>query len=174
MYITIELANRLLELPKKVIQEDCLLSEIIINQKFPFHEKLELLSEKDDEFSFLWEIKQGGKNTLKIGLHIQENDSKIGLLRIDYNGKHTNPQTISENVPEKFHQYAGKELMQSHIHYYIPGYPALAWAIPLTDDPFKIKTIKTENFNTTLKDIIILFAERVNIETAITINQLLI
>jgi len=174
MEITAEQAERLLNLPKKVIRGDDLLSEITIQQKFPFQEKLELLSEKDDEFSFLWEIKQGNKNTLKIGLHIQEDDSKIGLLRIDYNGRHTNPQTINENVPEKFHSYVGKELTQSHIHYYVPGYAALAWAIPLIDDPFEIKTIEEENFNATLKNIIIFFAKRVNIETAITINTLLL
>jgi hypothetical protein len=174
MNITIEQAKYLLELPKKVFKGDKLLLEMTIEQKFPFHERFELLSEKDDEFSFLWEIKQSTKNTLKISLHILENDSKIGLLRIDYNGVHTNPHAINENVPKKFHTYVGKRFTQSHIHYYVPGYPPLAWAIPLIDDNFEIKTIEHKDLNTNLKDIIILFAKTVNIETVITINGLLL
>ena len=64
MNITNEQANYLLALPKKIYKEEKLLSKITINQKFPVFERFELLSEKDNEFSFLWEIKQSSKNTL--------------------------------------------------------------------------------------------------------------
>jgi len=56
----------------------------------------------------------------------------------------------------------------------VPGYKTLAWAIPLVDDDFEIKTIETNDFNSTLKDIILFFAKTVNIETVITINTILI
>jgi len=174
MEITNEQADYLLNLPKKILTEKGLLSEMIINQRFPFLERLELSAEINDEFSFLWEIKQSSKNTLKISLHIQENDSKIGLLRIDYNGSHKNPEYINEFVPEKFHKYKGKEFINSehHIHYYVQGYKSLAWAIPLIDDDFEIKTIKNPNHQFT--DIIKLFAKKINLETIITINTLLL
>lgn len=160
MNITNEYVDYLLKLPKKIVSKNGdLLTSITINQKFPFHERFDLLSAKDDEFSFLWEIKQGSKNTLQISLHFQEDDSKIGLLRIDYNRGHTNPQTINEYVPAKFHLHVGKQLIQSHIHYYIQGYQPLAWAIPLFDDEFEIKEINEENFNATLLNIIRLFAK---------------
>ena len=176
MNVTTEQADYLLKLPKKILKGNDLLASMTINQKFPFRERYELLSEKDDEFSFLWEINQSAKNTLKISLHVQENDSKIGLLRIDYHGGHTNPERMNEFVPEKFHQYAGKNFAgnEHHIHYHVQGYKSLAWAIPLVDDAFEIKTIENEYFNTTLKEIIILFAKTVNIETVITINTLLL
>ena len=176
MNITVEQADYLLKLPKKILEGDDLLPQITINQKFPFQERFELLSEKDDEFSFLWEINQSAKNALKISLHIQENDSKVGLLRIDYNGGHVNPEIINEFVPKKFHQYAGKYFSndEHHIHYHVSGYKTLAWAIPLVDDDFEIKTIAKNDFNTSLKEIILLFAKTVNIETVITINTILL
>jgi hypothetical protein len=120
MNMTNEQADYLLRLPKKIVKKEGeLLDQITIDQKFPFYERFELFSKEDDEFSFLWQIKQGSKNTLQISLHFQENDSKTGLLRIDYNGEHTNPQIINEYVPEKFHSYAGVRLTKSHIHYYV-------------------------------------------------------
>jgi hypothetical protein len=174
MNITNEQADYLLKLPKKIVEDNELLSQITINQKFPFNERFELLSESDGEISFLWEITQSAKNTLRISLHFQEDDSNIGLLRIDYNGGHTNPQTINGNVPEKFHPYIGMQLTESHIHYYIQGFPFLSWAIPLIDDDFEIKTIDENNFNETFANIIKLFAKTINIETIININTLLI
>jgi len=176
MNITNEQANYLLNLPKKIFKGDELLSNITINQEFPFQERFELLSKDDDEFSFLWEIRQSAKNALKISLHVQEDDSKIGLKRIDYYGGHKNPENINEFVPEKFHQYAGKEFAncEHHIHYYVQGYKPLAWAIPLIDDDFEIKTIESEEFNKSFSNIVILFAKTINIETIITINTLLL
>ena len=176
MNITTEQAEYLLQLPKKAVKGDELLSKMTINQKYPFKERFELLSEKDDEFSFLWEINQSSKNNLRIGLHLQENDSKTGLLRVDYNGGHKNPEVINEFVPDKFHQYAGKYFVNNehHIHYHVQGYKSLAWAIPLVDDTFEIKKIEQANFNATLREIIILFAKTVNIETVLTINTLLL
>jgi hypothetical protein len=63
MNITNEHAEYLLNLPKKVIKDDILLSIFAINQSFPLHERIELVSEKDTEFIFLWEIRQSAKNT---------------------------------------------------------------------------------------------------------------
>jgi len=174
MNITNEQADYLLRLPKKITgKKGDLLPQITISPKFPFSERFELLSEKDDEFSFLWQIKQSSKNTLQISLHFQEDDSKIGLMRIDYSGGHTNPQTITENVPERFHPYVGKQLMQSHIHYYVQGFPMLAWAIPLSDDEFEIKEICENDFYATLVDVIKTFAKTINIETEIKVEALI-
>lgn len=177
MRITNTQAEYLLNLPKRVVENGTLLDKLTINQKFPFNARFELISEKDDEFTFLWEIQQSKKNSIRVSFHYQENDSKTGLLRVDYNSGHKNPEVISEFLPEKFHPYAGKCFSndEHHIHYHVQGYKSLSWAIPLTMDGFEIKKLRYgTDFNTTFVDIIKLFAKTVNIETEITVNTLLL
>lgn len=177
MRVTNEQAEYLLKLPKKVVENGTLLDKLTIDQKFPFSARFELISEKDDEFTFLLEIQQSKKNRIRLSFHCQENDSKIGLLRVDYNSGHVNPEVLSEYVPEKFHPYAGKKFSpeEHHIHYYVQGYKSLAWAIPLSADQFEIKELNDDvNFNSTFADILKLFARTVNIETKILVNELLL
>ena len=177
MKITNEQAEYLLKLPKKVVQNDMLLDKLIINQEFPFFARYELVSEKDDEYTFLWVIQQSKKNSIQVSFHHQENDSKTGLLRVDYNSGHTNPEIISEYVPEKFHPFAGKIISnkEHHIHYHVQGYKSLAWAIPLSEDEFKVKELNDgTDFNSTFTNILKLFAKTVNIETEIIVNELLL
>ncbi|OAV71460.1 hypothetical protein Barb6_01414 [Bacteroidales bacterium Barb6] len=176
MNITNEQADYLLKLPKKVVGKEGLLSRITIEQKFLFNERFELVSEEEKDFTFLWEIRQSTKQTIRISLHFQENDSKIGLLRVDFNGGHKNPEAITKYLPERFHPYAGKEFSnkEHHIHYHVDGYKPLAWAIPLIDDNFEIKAIDENDFHHSFADTIKLFAQTVNIETEITINTLLL
>jgi len=107
MIITNQQADNLINLKKKIVGEKGLQDSIIIDQTFPFNQKFELVSETDNEFTFLWEIFQSTKDTLKISLHFQEDESKIGLLRIDYGAGHKNPETANEFVPENMKIYAG-------------------------------------------------------------------
>lgn len=177
MKISNEQAEYLLKLPKKIVDKDTLLDALTINQEFPFDQRYELVSEKDDEFTFLLEIQQSKKSSIRISFHHQENDSKTGLLRVDYNSGHKNPEEINEFLPQKFHTYAGKYFTNNehHIHYHTQGYKSLAWAIPLTDDEFDIKEITDDgNFNNTFADAIKLFAKTINIETNIQVNTLLL
>ncbi|NLX65402.1 MAG: hypothetical protein GXZ19_01270 [Bacteroidales bacterium] len=177
MRITNEQAEYLLKLPKKVVKNDTLLEKLSIDQHFPFSMRLELVSESDDEFTFLWEIQQSKKKSIRVSFHCQENDSKTGLLRIDYNSGHKNPEVISEFLPEKFHPFAGKCFSndEHHIHYHVQGYKSLAWAIPLANDEFEIKDLDDgAEFNTTFARIIKSFAKIVNVETEITVNTLLL
>jgi hypothetical protein len=170
-------AEYLLKLPKKIVEKENLLDNITINQVFPLNLRYELVSEQDDEFTFLLEIQQSKKSTIRVSFHHQENDSKTGLLRVDYNSGHKNPENINEHLPEKFHPYAGKYFnnTEHHIHYHIQGYRSLAWAIPLSVDEFEIKEINDDaNFNITFANIIKSFAKAINIETNIQINTLLL
>ncbi len=173
MKISNEQAEYLLKLPKKIIVEEQLQDNIILNQKFPFCKRFELVSEEDDEFTFLWEFQQSKKNKIRISFHCQDNDSKIGLVRLDYNSGHLNPMDINEFVPAKFHPFAGKYFTNNehHIHYYVQSYKSLAWAIPLVEDEFEVKELNEgSDFNNNFAKIISLFAKTLNIETSIIIN----
>lgn len=175
--ITNEQADYLLALPKIIIEKERLLKNLTIEQNYPLHCRFALVSKVDDEFSFLWEIKQSKKNSIRISLHCQEDDSKTGLIRVDYNGGHTNPEVINEFVPEKFHPYAGKNFSadEHHIHYHVQGYNSLAWAIPLVSDEFPVKKLDNgSDFNRNFAEAIKLFADVIHLETEISINALLL
>lgn len=177
MDITGEQADYLLGLPKKIVVDEDLKESVSLTQIFPFNQRFDLISEDDDEFSFLWEFKQSRKNAIKVSFHCQDNDSKIGLLRLDYNSGHKNPVQITPFVPQRFRPYAGKYFSpkESHVHYHVQGYKTLAWAIPLHIDNFEVNQLdKNEDFNRNFAKIIGLFAKRVNVKTKITVDGLLL
>lgn len=61
MKISNEQAEYLLNLPKKILENEVLLDNLTIDQSFPFNQRYELVSEQDDEFTFLLEIQQSKK-----------------------------------------------------------------------------------------------------------------
>ena len=170
---TNEQAEYLIKLPKKILENDLLIDQIQIEQKYPFSKKFILGSPSDFEFTFLLDVNQSEKKVLKVSLHYQEDQSKIGLLRVDFNGTHKNPETIHEDLPEKFHKYAGKwfDYNDHHIHFYVQNYKPLAWALPLIDDEFPIKDIKN---NQDVGDSFLSFCERINLITKIKLDGILI
>jgi hypothetical protein len=161
---TNEEANYLLKLPKKIYENDEVIENKIIQTGTSFIIRHTLISLEDPDFQFLLDVKQGNKNNLKFDLHFQENESIIGLLRVDYNGQHQNPETANEFVPSFIRPHIGKwfEYSDHHIHYYIQGYKQLAWAVPLIDDDFPIKEIT--DFNS-IKKAFEEFLKRTNIIT---------
>lgn len=177
MSLTNEQAEYFLDLPKKIVQGDKILDRFTIDQAMPFNQRYELVSEVDSDCTFIWIINQSAKNSIRVSLHYQDNDSKTGLVRIDYNGGHRNPSSITDALPDMFHPYVGKQFKnhEHHIHYHVEGYPSLAWAIPLIDDEFEIKELDDNpQFYATFARIIQLFAKTVNIETKLDINTLLL
>jgi hypothetical protein len=169
-----EQAQYLLQLTKKVIQNDILQENLYFDQDFPFQHKFTLLSPEDNEFTFIYDVTQSAKNRLKLTLYLLDSDTRIGLLRVDFNGQHTNPETITDNVPEFLRPYAGMffDYHNHHIHYYVEGYKTtLDWAVPLTDDHFSVKKIDSQN------DILQAFYEFnqiINLITTFTINPILL
>ena len=86
------------------------------------------------------------------------------MIRVDYNSGHRNPTTLSNLVPKKFHPYVGKYFTndEHHVHYHVQGYKPLAWAIPLSDDTFEIKSLNAgADFNRTLARVIQCFAKKI-------------
>lgn len=176
MIISNEQAVALLQLKKKIILNDEVKDRISIQQTCPMNLRYDLVSDDDDEFSFLWEISQSSKNNLRISLHFQEDESKIGLLRVDYNSGHHNPEVARDDLPELFKPYIGKWFSneESHVHYHVDGYKSLAWAVPIEVANVQTKEIKDDGLNANFINAIMEFAQMVNIETFIMVNPLLL
>jgi hypothetical protein len=103
-----------------------------------------------------------------------DNDTRIGLLRVDFSGQHENPQTLTDNMPAIFHPYVGRffDYNDHHIHYYVEGYrTTLDWAIPLTDDAFPVKQISNSN---DILNAFYRFNDIINLQTSFKIHPLLI
>ncbi|MDR0505426.1 MAG: hypothetical protein LBH32_01215 [Dysgonamonadaceae bacterium] len=53
---------------------------------------------------------------MRISLHFQEDESKIGLLRVDYGAGHKNPEIANEFIPKNLTKYTGVQINEPHIH----------------------------------------------------------
>jgi hypothetical protein len=103
-----------------------------------------------------------------------DNDTRLGLVRVDYNGQHnSNPSKINEYVPLEFQSYAGKffNYNEPHIHYYIEGYKPMAWAIPLSDTDFTIQQITS---HTDVISAFNAFNKLISLQTQFIINPVLL
>lgn len=170
--MTKEQINHLLSLPKRVENSGILEDSISFNQQVPFQHRFKLKSYIDDSYTFMYNIDQSAKNYLKLTLHFMDNDTKFGLLRIDFNGAHQNPEEIISNLPEELHPYAGKYFTynEPHIHYNVEGYKQMVWAKPL-DSNFPVKNIT--NPEDVLKAFYA-FNSIITLETRFIINPILL
>lgn len=161
----------LLSMEKKVLDNNNFINTLGVSGKWPFQHKFTLSSPQNTDYLFLYDINQSTKNRFKITLYLMDSDSKIGLLRVDFNGQHKNPENINEHVPEFLIPYAGKffDYHQHHIHIYVKGYKTtLDWAMPITNHEFGIKNISSQ------KDILDAFSEfnkLINLTTSFIIQQ---
>ncbi|MFP9098022.1 DUF6978 family protein [Flavobacterium sp. RHBU_24] len=131
---------------------------------------IDLISLEDSSCNFRLVITTNQKIILKTTLHHLESNNFTGLLRIDFKGGHKNPEELNSHVPSFLIPYAGKWLEpdQPHMHYYVEGYRPLAWAMPVMDTDFPIKTL--ENVSD-LYDLIFNFARRINIISQLSLQQ---
>ena len=168
--ITNEQADILLSIPKYIIEKDERIDSKEIEQPTFWDITFNLEGVVNgDSFEFLWKIWQSKRNLLKMSLHHQEEVTKIGLIRVDYNSGYNNPSEITSLVPQKFHQFAGKHfsINEHHIHYHVEGYPTLVWALPIENDPFPHKDFSDQN----IVDIIESFSKKINLQTDLKINR---
>jgi len=167
-------ANYLLSLDKKVFHNDTLTDKLCLTQSFPFQHKFELIAPSDSDYTFLYDINQSAKNQFKLTLYLLDSDTRIGLLRIDFNGQHKNPEMITDKVHKFLHAYAGVffDYNQPHIHYYVEGYKTtLDWAMPLSDDDFPVKQITKPS---DITEAFYAFNKKINLSTNFIINPMLL
>jgi hypothetical protein len=111
-----EEVDYLVSLTKKAEKDGILEDRIALAQTVPLRLRYKLVSLEDSDFTFLYDVEQSAKNYFKLSLHFMDNDSKIGLLRIDYCGQHTNPDTINHDLPEEYHPFVGKNFSYNEPH----------------------------------------------------------
>ena len=166
-------AEYLLKLPKFIYEKDRKLLEKRFNEPFIWNIQFGLIA-KDEEniYDFIWGIWQSEKNLLKMSLHHQDDETKTGLFRIDYNSGHINPAKLTDKVPKKFHPFAGKRfsIKEHHVHYHVEGYKSLAWALPIAFDNFPYKNLYASN----ILDIVSEFGNFINLQTKLFINKKLL
>ncbi len=134
--------------------------------------RLLLNNAEEPEYSFLFEVTSHKKITFKISLHNQEDNTKEGLMRIDYKGGHKNPEGINAFVPEIVKPYAGYFFQnEPHIHVYVEGFKDLAWAVPLSVYNFPVLDVNnTDDFTNAINA----FAKEINIVTPFVIQNALL
>ena len=164
--LTNQEADDLIALPKQIIVGGNALGATML--RLPGGQaKYRLRSDQDEDLSFLMEITQATKGPnkgLKMSLHFQEDDEKIGLLRVDYFGQHQNPSEVTAHLPADLIPYAGMwfRYEDHHIHRYVQGYKNLAWAIPLENDDFPYKQVTARK---EVYPVAQAFGARINLQT---------
>lgn len=173
--IDFEKAQEMITCEKFVVIDGETRNTISLDQTYPMHCRLELTTNGDD-FSFIWDIKQSSKNTIRLSLHCMDEDSKLGLIRVDYNAGHINPEIATNNLPECFRPYIAKKFddTEHHVHYHVPGYRQMAWAMPIGDTPIKAQSISVDKTESDIVDAIYSFAETINLKTTLIINPILL
>jgi len=161
-----ELATKLINLPKQI--EGGTMSFDLNNEKT----RLILTNPGEPEYSFLFEVSSHKKITFKISLHNQEDNTKEGLMRVDYKGGHKNPESINIYVPEIVKPYVGYFFQnEPHIHIYVEGFKDLAWDVPLSAYNFPILDVNnTDDFGSAINA----FAKEINIITPFVIQNALL
>ena len=158
-----ELAKKLIKLPKTIVGGGTTNINLSAEKS-----RLKLIALEEPEYEFLFEITSNRKITFKITFHNQENNTKEGLIRIDYKGGHKNPESLNEYVPEFVKPYLGHYFQnESHVHIYVEGFKDLAWAVPLSVYDFPVLNIESmEDFGAALKA----FAKEINIVSSLNIQ----
>jgi len=126
----------------------------------------------DNSYTFLYDINQSPKVNLKLNLYLMDNETKIGLLRIDFNGQHQNPEEVIGDLPKDLLPFAGKlfDYNEPHIHCHVDGYKQMAWAKPVKGN-FPVSDITSQD------DIIsafYAFNTMIALETRFTMNPTLL
>lgn len=153
---------------EKCVDESILSDGVLtLSMDFPVQKEIRLFSLIGD-VEFRWVINQSSKVSFKVTLFVMERENNLGLLRVDYvpdSKIHYNPQIGETVVPEYLTKYAGQEIRGNHIHFAVPGYKDLIWAMPLSDAQIFPEMFKGDQ--PSLCSIIDSFANKINLSTKI-------
>ena len=172
--LTQEDAERLLSIPKIIVEKGKMLSSYVLDfsKSRDFRIGLSSSDSINKDAEFLLRIRVSEKMRVKASLHTQDNDTKMCIFRLDFNGApHTNPDDVNEYVPDKFRLFAGQVLKGDHVHYHVQGYKSAAWALPIDADTFPVKKLTKDDFSKELRDILDALAEAIHLESKIILTS---
>ena len=168
MELKYEDIQRLLSVEKSVDANALQNDALVLSLDFPVQKEIRLFSAMGD-VEFRWVINQSSKVSFKITLFVMEKENNLGLLRLDYvpvSKFHLNPSLgKDESLPDFLLKHAGEEIRGNHVHYAIPGYKDLSWAVPLPEVPTFPETFDGQQ--SSLPDIVNSFARHINVSTQI-------
>lgn len=172
--LTASQTDYLLSLPKYVINKDGDKMDAVtvdIDAAYDHRILLQVVDDTNTEYNFLLRIRRSKKYTLNLTLHVQDNESKDCIVRIDYGASHTNPTNVLETLPEKFHPFAGQILHEPHMHYNIDGYKVASWALPLSEANFSPDKLENLGFRVNFREAIYNFVQLINVQTPIFVDN---
>ena len=173
--MTFEEAQRLVHMPKWVVDEDGnKIEPLVLEQKFPMQFRLHLVSDEEYPRDYVLDVKQSEKSGIRLNFQLMD-QANWGLARLDYNSNHKNPEELTDKVPAIFHPHVGELFVQrSHLHYHVEDFPPLAWALPLDETEIETKEVETATMANDFIDAFNSFASYLNIQTTITINPMML
>lgn len=139
------------------------------HHKLTHNNKFRVKFADDKSNIYILDVFHSDKVGIKMSFHLRD-DNNEGLVRLDYNGSHTNPSPYTKAVPEIFKPYEGKEFnAESHLHLYVENY-GLDWALPIEATEIDPKSINVIDTNQGFKDAFEGFSKYLNIETNIVLE----
>ncbi len=173
--MTFEEAQRLVHMPKWVIDEDGdKIEPLVLEQMFPMQFRLHLVSDEEYPRDYLLDVKQSEKSGIRLNFQLMD-QANWGLARLDYNSNHKNPDELTDKVPAIFRSHAGELFIQkSHLHFHVEDFPPLAWALPLEETEIETKEVETATIAHDFIDAFNSFASYLNIQTTIIINPMML
>ena len=145
-----------------------------MDQHYPMKFRLHLVSEADFTRDYLLDVKQSAKTGIRLNFQLMDK-ANWGLARLDYNSYHKNPEIITDKVPNVFHPHVGELFEQkSHLHFHVEDFHPLVWALPLEETEIEKKKIDDVTMAKDFIDAFFSFVSYLNIQTSITINQMML
>lgn len=171
--ITTQQAKEFVDADKVIVVDGERVESFTIVQTFPLRMNINLaVKGKGDEWLFTWQIDQGAKDSLRMSLHCQQYESNIGLIRVDYNRGHHNPEVAPDDLPDFFLPYVGKLFgpRESHVHIHVSSdILQMQWAMPIEASNIESKTFDASSDS--IEMAIQSFAKAIHITTTIKVER---
>lgn len=154
--------------PKRVIDDQGKMLDKL-KLKLASKQKFQLSFADEDSNTYVLDVFHSEKVGVKMSFHLR-NKTDEGLVRLDYNGTHTNPSPYTDDVPEVFKSYEGKIFnAESHLHLYVENH-GLDWALPIEETEIDPKTLDANDPDQGFNDAFNGFCRYLNVGTDIELE----